>query len=87
MRFEDKVCVVTGGALGIGRCIAEEFAKEGATVAVIDFNEEAGRETLMRLKVFGKSKNTCFITEMSLKKLRLKLLSKQSKTSVEKSTI
>jgi len=53
MKFKDKVCVVTGGALGIGRCIAEEFAKEGASVAFIDFNEDAGRETLMRLKVFG----------------------------------
>lgn len=60
MRFEDKVCVVTGGALGIGRCIAEEFAKEGASVAVIDFNEEAGREILMRLKVFGRSKKHLF---------------------------
>lgn len=60
MRFEDKVCVVTGGALGIGRCIAEEFAKEGASVAVIDFNEEAGREILMRLKAFGRSKNHLF---------------------------
>lgn len=36
MRFENKVVVVTGGAQGIGRCIAEEFAKEGAHVCVID---------------------------------------------------
>ncbi len=34
--FENKIVVVTGGAKGIGKCITEEFRKEGATVAVID---------------------------------------------------
>ena len=36
MDFKDKVVVVTGGAQGIGRCIAEEFQKTGAMVCVID---------------------------------------------------
>ena len=36
MNFKDKVVVVTGGAQGIGRCIAEEFQKAGAHVCVID---------------------------------------------------
>ena len=37
--FTDKVVVVTGGAQGIGQCIAEEFQKCGAKVAVIDLND------------------------------------------------
>ena len=36
MTFENKVVVITGGAAGIGKCIAEEFRKEGAYVCVID---------------------------------------------------
>ena len=37
--FRDKVVVITGGAGGIGKCIAEEFRKEGAAVCVIDCAE------------------------------------------------
>ena len=42
MRFENKVVMVTGGAAGIGRVTAENFAKEGARVAICDVNPEAG---------------------------------------------
>ena len=34
--FENKTAVVTGGANGIGRCIAEEFERHGAKVHIID---------------------------------------------------
>ena len=37
--FENKVAVITGGAKGIGRAIAETFRKEGARVCIIDLLE------------------------------------------------
>ena len=50
MRFENKVVMVTGGAAGIGRVTAENFAKEGAKIAICDVNPEAGEAAL---KVLG----------------------------------
>ena len=37
--FQNKVIVITGGAGGIGKCIADQFRKEGAHVCVIDTAE------------------------------------------------
>ncbi|WP_425808169.1 SDR family oxidoreductase [Desulfitobacterium sp. Sab5] len=39
MDFKDKIVVVTGGAAGIGKTICEEFRKAGATVCIIDKEE------------------------------------------------
>jgi NAD(P)-dependent dehydrogenase (short-subunit alcohol dehydrogenase family) len=45
-RLSGKIGVVTGSASGIGRAIARLFAKEGATVVVVDINAQGGEETV-----------------------------------------
>ena len=51
--LENKVGLVTGSGMGIGRAIALAFAREGAKVVVADFNVEAGEETVELIKKAG----------------------------------
>ncbi len=42
MEFQDRVCVVTGGANGIGRALVRGLLREGAYVAFLDADKSAG---------------------------------------------
>lgn len=47
--WDDRVVVVTGGAQGIGEAIVRRFSGEGARVAILDIQEEAGRKLAKEL--------------------------------------
>ena len=67
--FKNKVAVVTGGANGIGKCIAEEFRKNGAAVCVID---KAISNTLNKLR--GGTTVEGVVTELNPPYRRLKVV-------------
>ena len=52
-RVEDKVALVTGGALGLGRAAAELLAREGAKVAVTDLMDAEGRAVVDQIGLAG----------------------------------
>ncbi len=51
--LEGKIGIVTGAGQGIGRAIAQCFAREGAKVLVADFNAESGEETAASIAATG----------------------------------
>jgi NAD(P)-dependent dehydrogenase (short-subunit alcohol dehydrogenase family) len=52
-RFEGKVALVTGAASGIGRAAALRFASEGASVAVVDIDEDGAGSTAKEIEERG----------------------------------
>ncbi len=52
-RFTDKVALITGAASGIGRCVCQRLAAEGATLFGIDINSDGLAETESIIKQAG----------------------------------
>ncbi|MET0299730.1 MAG: SDR family oxidoreductase [Flavitalea sp.] len=54
-RLDNKSAVITGGGSGIGRAIANVFAKRGADVQILDMNEAGGNEVVDEITAAGGS--------------------------------
>ncbi|MGD2177301.1 MAG: glucose 1-dehydrogenase [Anaerolineae bacterium] len=59
MRLTDRVCLITGGAAGIGRATALRFVEEGAKVVICDVDEGRGQETARELGNTAASASRC----------------------------
>lgn len=58
-KLENKVAIITGAAMGMGKATAELFAEEGAKVIVADFNEEAGKALVEEITEKGGTAAFC----------------------------
>ncbi|MEP7259523.1 MAG: SDR family NAD(P)-dependent oxidoreductase [Flavitalea sp.] len=52
-RFTDKIAIITGSADGIGKGVASRLGKEGATLALMDINEDLLQKTVGEFKASG----------------------------------
>lgn len=67
-KLENKAAIITGGDSGIGRAIAYDYVKEGASVAIIYYNEERdARDTQERICQLG---GDCLLMQGDLKDFR-----------------
>jgi NAD(P)-dependent dehydrogenase (short-subunit alcohol dehydrogenase family) len=62
--LHNHIAIVTGSGSGIGRAIALGFAREGATVAVLDINSETARKTAADIAAAG-GKGHAFMVDVT----------------------
>ena len=52
-KLTGKVIVVSGGTKGVGRAVAEEFARHGANVVIAGRDEDSARKSIRLMKTYG----------------------------------
>lgn len=62
-KLTNKVIVISGGTKGVGRTVAEEFAREGAIVVIGGRDEAAANKILRNIRTYG-SKGTFVHTDL-----------------------
>ncbi|MHA6247135.1 SDR family NAD(P)-dependent oxidoreductase [Pontibacter sp. CAU 1760] len=63
-RLDNKIALITGGGSGIGKAVAQTFARQGAVVHVLDVSPENAGQTVEEIKSAGgnASFHTCDVT-------------------------
>jgi 2-keto-3-deoxy-L-fuconate dehydrogenase len=66
-RLDGKVAVITGGASGIGRAIAQRFAENGAGIRILDRNEQAAQKAACEIADAGGKASAfgCDVTDLT----------------------
>ena len=68
MRLKDKVAIVTGGGVGIGKAYAHGLAKEGAKVVVADIQDGEAKKVAADIKSAGGDALSVYVDVTSMEK-------------------
>src|ERR1043166_2794389 len=68
MRLKDKVAIVTGGGVGIGKAYAQGLAKEGARVVVADIQDGEAKKVAADIQSAGGDALPIYVDVTSMEK-------------------
>jgi short-subunit dehydrogenase len=84
-KYRDKTILITGGAAGIGCCIAKNFAKDGSRLILTDVNAKALADTKAKLVAHGAKVDTYVVNvadQKQVEKLAADVLKKYGRLDV-----